>query len=77
MPDRIEFVGGPLDGCVAEAAEKHPGIWSGPDPTDPENKAIVYLLLSKPKLHYKYDQDVTNKANARLAEVRRTLDEGT
>jgi hypothetical protein len=63
---RIEWQGGPLDGCVKHFTKDPPTIWYGPDVTDPYQHVVVYKLVSLPELHYEFDQSLSDAANKKL-----------
>jgi hypothetical protein len=67
----VTFFGGPLDGCVEPAATDSVRIF--PNPVDPENRVVVYMLMSFPALRYHYDPIATEKANLKLAKDRGLL----
>lgn len=62
---RIEWKGGPLDGCVKNI-QMPTATWYGPDPTDPQRKLVVYLLHSDST--YRYSQIVTDRMNREVAQ---------
>lgn len=57
---KLRWIGGPLDGCVDEQ-ELTPTIWLGPDPSEPMDKAIAYVLQSEGR--YVFSQQLSEKAN--------------
>lgn len=70
---RVEWKGGPLDGCVKDI-DRPTLTYIAPDTAEPETKVLVYVLMSvKGKPHentYDFRADLTEKANAHLAEER-------
>lgn len=68
MPQRVEWVGGPLDGCV-DHIERPKNVWIGPDISD-QSRVVVYALLSHPNLSYVFSIDLTEKANQKIEESR-------
>lgn len=64
---RLEWVGGPLDGCVQHLVTFPVNIWTGPD-VDGSGRLVIYKLMSSPNMHYAFDQNLTNVANQKLRE---------
>lgn len=64
---RLNWVGGPLDGCEDEM-ERPSNLWVGPDPAEPYTKGIVYVLLSTGT--YEFSPKLTNELNQRLERQR-------
>lgn len=64
---KVMWIGGPLDGCVDDI-ERPTLTWITPDLDEPETKCVVYVLMSDNT--YRFRQDLTNKANDHLRDLR-------
>lgn len=57
---KLRWIGGPLDGCVDEQ-ERPTTLWLGPDPAEPQSKAIAYVLKSGGV--YEFSPELSERAN--------------